>query len=71
MAILTFLPVKPLSHSCAAPNRDVTCGLCQRTRVTVLKVKNMTTSRLHENSQNPRCLYDAIHCLERRVGVAT
>uniref|UniRef100_A0A0A9FDX2 S1P n=1 Tax=Arundo donax TaxID=35708 RepID=A0A0A9FDX2_ARUDO len=27
MAILTFLPVNPLLHSCSAPRRDVTCDL--------------------------------------------
>ena len=35
MAILTFLPVKPLPHNLSAPKREVTCDLCQMTHVNV------------------------------------
>lgn len=58
MAILTFLPVKPVPHNRSAPKRDVTCDLCQMTHYNIK----------HENrAMSTDKLWTVDHCTEESI----
>jgi len=64
MAILTFLPVKPLPHNLSAPKREVTCDFCQMAHVNVKTWQHgaISTDKLWSQLLTWRYIRSIKHC---------